>query len=115
MRKITFCLMIMMMFALTAVSAQAAGGHDDHGHGHGVELNKGQIQAKASGLVAKIVEKGQLDPSWKQIKPQKAKETRNHTWLVTFVNPEIKESDKKTLYMFLTLSGEYLAANFTGK
>lgn len=113
MRRITFCLMIMMMFALTAVSAQAAGGHDDHGHG--AELSKSQIEQKASGLVAKIVEKGQLDPSWKQIKPQKASETRNHTWLVTFVNPEIKESDKKTLYMFLTLSGEYLAANFTGK
>lgn len=108
MHKIIFCLML--LFIVTATSALA--GAD---HGHGEALSPTQIQDKASGLVATIIDKGQLAASWKTIKPQKVKETSNHKWLVTFVNPEEKDSEKQTLYMFLTLSGEYIAANFTGK
>ena len=108
MRKFAFCLM--MLFALTATTAHAGAGHD-----HAVELSQSQILEKASGLVARIVEKGQLEDSWRQVKPQEAKENSGHEWVVVFFNPEIKDSGKQTLYMFLTLSGKYIAANFTGK
>ncbi len=108
MRKITFCLM--MFFVLTVNSAHAGDGHN-----HDNELSLNQIQEKASGFVARIVGKGQLDASWTELKPQKTQETSNHEWLVTFVNPEIKDHEKQTLYMFMTLSGEYIAANFTGQ
>lgn len=117
MRKIVFCLVVLI--ALIATPAFGAGGHDDHsGHNHGpaaVELNQSQIQEKASGFVASLVEKGKLDASWAQMKPQEAKANSGHEWVVTFFNTEIKEPEKQTLYMFLTLSGEYVAANFSGK
>ena len=114
MRKITICLM--MLFAFTATPSFGAGGHDDHsGHDHAAQLSQSQIQEKATGFVASIVEKGKLDASWSGIKPQDPKENSRHEWVIVFSNPEIKDSEKQTLYMFLTLSGEYIAANFTGK
>lgn len=108
MRNFAFCLM--MLFALTATTTHAGTGHD-----HATELSQNQILKKASGLVARIVEKGQLEESWRQVKPQEPKKNSGHEWVVVFFNPKIKDSEKQTLYMFLTLSGEYVAANFTGK
>lgn len=113
MRKIIFCLMVLIAF--TAAPALGAGGHEGHGHGPAVELNQSQIQKKAARFVASLVEKGKLDASWAQSKPQDSKKNIGHEWVITFSNPEIKEPEKQTLYMFLTLSGKYIAANFTGK
>ena len=123
MKKIIFCLLILVAF--TSVPALAESGHDhsghDHcsheGHDHGdvMALNQNQVMEKASGYVARLVEKGKLDTSWETITPQEAKENDAHEWVVTFSNPEIKDPEKQTLYMFLTLSGKYIAANFTGQ
>jgi len=92
-------------------------GHDHHGHGHDHEmmLDKAQITEKASGYVAKLVEKGKLDSSWQGIPPAEIKENDAHEWVVTFSNPRIEDPEKQTLYMFLSLSGKYIAANFTGR
>ncbi len=100
----------MILFALTATTVHAGAGHD-----HAVELTQTQVLEKASGFVASIVEKGKLDDSWTEIKPQDPKENSRHEWVVAFFNPAEKDNDKQTLYMFLTMSGEYIAANFTGK
>lgn len=118
MRKIIFCLMVMIAF--TAVPALGAGGHDDHGHhGHGhdhsAELSKAQVIEKASGYVVKLIKKGKLDASWEFVPAKEAKENSAHEWVVTFSNSDIEDPEKQILYMFLTLSGKYIAANFTGK
>ncbi len=36
-------------------------------------------------------------------------------WLVIFNNENITDEEKQTLYVFLTISGEYIAVNYTGK
>ena len=36
-------------------------------------------------------------------------------WKLTFKNPAEKDATKQTLYMFYTLTGNFIAANFTGK
>lgn len=36
-------------------------------------------------------------------------------WVVVFVNDKIADTDKQKLYVFLTLGGDYIAANYTGK
>ena len=36
-------------------------------------------------------------------------------WVVSFVNEKVTDAKKRTLYVFLTLSGDYIAANYTGK
>ncbi len=116
MKKVIFCLMVLIAF--TAAPALGGSGHDHGSHGGhdpAVELSQTQIIAAASGNVANLVKKGKLDASWASIQPQEAKENSAHEWVVTFFNPAIEDPEKKTLYMFLTLSGKYIAANFTGK
>jgi len=118
MKKIIFYLMIAIAFtALPVFAAEDCGhDHDAHaGHDHAAELSKDQVIEKASGYVAKLIEKGKLDASWQQIAPTEVKENDAHEWVVKYSNPELKDSEKLTLYMFLTLSGKYIAANFTGK
>jgi hypothetical protein len=34
---------------------------------------------------------------------------------VSFKNPSAKDKAKETLYVFMTLPGNYIAANFTGQ
>jgi Family of unknown function (DUF6488) len=36
-------------------------------------------------------------------------------WKFTFKNPAEKDTSKQSLYMFYTLTGNFIAANFTGK
>ncbi|MFZ5758602.1 MAG: DUF6488 family protein [Thermodesulfobacteriota bacterium] len=108
MRRIT----VFLIMILALVCGQVYGGD---GHDHANELSQEQIQEKASSYVATIVEKGKLAASWNGIPPGKAIETAEHEWLVSFHNPHEKDLDKQTLYLFLSLSGEYRAANFTGK
>jgi len=124
MKKIIFCMMIVIAFTALPVFAAEDCGHDhdahaghDHGHGHDhdMEISKDQVIEKASGYVDKLIKKGKLDASWEQIAPMGVKENDAHEWVVTYSNPEIEDSEKQTLYMFLTLSGKYIAANFTGK
>ncbi len=122
MKKIIFCLMVMMAFTAAPVFGADGCGHDhgahaghDHGNDNAAELTQSQIQEKASGYVAKLVEKGKLDASWEEIAPKEVKENEAHEWVVTYANPQIEDTEKQTLYLFLSLSGKYIAANFTGK
>jgi hypothetical protein len=36
-------------------------------------------------------------------------------WKVAFKDPGAKDKSKETLYMFFTMTGNFIAANFTGK
>lgn len=65
-----------------------------------------------------LVTSGKLEPSWKgvthealaQVDGRKGKE-----WKVSFRNPAAADQGKQTLYVFLSMPGNVLAANFTGK
>jgi hypothetical protein len=35
-------------------------------------------------------------------------------WVAVFVNDKITDTEKRKFYVFLTLGGDYIAANFTG-
>lgn len=65
-----------------------------------------------------LVKSGKLDASWQalqhnqisQVEGKKGKE-----WKVAFTDPAAKAQSKQTLYMFFTMTGNFIAANFTGK
>ncbi len=65
-----------------------------------------------------LVKSGKLEPSWQalphsaieQVEGKKGKE-----WKVAFKDPAAKDKAKETLYMFFTVTGNFIAANFTGK
>lgn len=65
-----------------------------------------------------LVASGKLDASWKGVKHEKVEQVdgkKGKEWKVTFKNPQVTDSAKQTLYVFLSLPGNVLAANFTGK
>lgn len=93
-----------------------------HEHGPGGSHTHGPISAaaaikKAEGKVKSLIERGKLDKSWSGIKAAEATQKdfgKGQEWVVTFKN-EKAEADKRILYVFYTLTGNYLASNFTGK
>lgn len=101
------------LFSITAI---AGSGHD-HGHSHS-PVNQATAKAKATKTIASLVKQKTIAESWSSI-PAKAVEKKTFNgkqeWVVSFVNEKVTDTEKRQLYIFLTLSGEYIAANYTGK
>ncbi len=65
-----------------------------------------------------LVKGGKLDASWSAIQPEKAETIdgkKGKEWKLTFKNPAVTDASKQTLYMFYSLPGNFIAANFTGQ
>lgn len=117
MRKISTALVIS---SLLFGSASFAGTGHEHGpggsHVHGPISSAAAIK-KAEKQVKGLIEGGKLDKSWSGIKAAEAAQKdfgRGPEWIVTFKNPKA-EANKQTVYVFYTLTGTYLATNFTGQ
>ena len=105
-----------ILFSILPVAVWAGAGHD-HGHSHH-PVSQNKAEEIATKRMIQLVEKGKIDSSWKSVKvasSEKKKFGKKMEWVVTFNNKKISDASKQTLYIFLTLSGDYLAANFTGK
>jgi len=109
-------------FALFSPLALAGSGHDhghDHGHGHSHEpVNQQQAEANASRVVATLVQRGVIEESWKGVAVKRAEQKEfggRMEWVVSYNNDAVSEPEKRTLYIFLSLAGEYIAANYSGK
>lgn len=93
------------------------GGHShDHGHHNTPEISKEKIGKLSRGHIKRLIKSEKIDASWKSAifdKSEKKNFKGTTEWVVTF-NKEKGDKDKK-LYIFLKLSGEFVAANFTGK
>lgn len=98
--------------------AGPGGGHSHgHGHSHGApKISKEKTGEIGRYHVERLVKAGKLEASWKSStldKSEKKTFGKNTEWVVTFDNA--KGVKGKKLYIFLKLSGEFVAANFTGK
>jgi len=106
------------------LTALAGGGHDHgHGHSHGdvqasVDITQNQAETVADLRVDILVNKRKIDKSWKSVKVASAEKKMNghqSEWVITYKNEKVEDSAKSTLYIFLSSTGDYIAANFTGK
>jgi len=100
--------------------ALAGGGHNhDHGHSHShTQVDQATAKSNALDIVKNLVKRNKLDKSWAAVTDgtvEKKTFNGNPEWLAIFVNENISDTDKQTFYVFLTLGGDYIAANFTGK
>lgn len=87
------------------------------GHSH-APVNQEQAEFNASRVVSTLVKNGVIDKSWGDVQVQQSEQKQfgNQTeWVVSYTNESIGDPGKRTLYIFLTISGEYLAANYTGQ
>ncbi|ATH07325.1 hypothetical protein BIY24_05050 [Halobacteriovorax marinus] len=108
-------LIIMVCFSFSVL---AGPGHD-HGHSH--SHSKNEVSKERTGEIGRqhiqrLVKKGKLDSSWLKStfnKSEKKVFGKNTEWVVTFNNKNGLKG--KTLFIFLRLNGDFIAANFTGK
>lgn len=104
-------------FGLTGTSAFAAGAGNCHFHGH-APIKETVIVGCANERKDALADSGKIDAAWKVVKLDKAEKVEGQSmkeWKLTFKNPAEKDATKQTLYMFYTLTGNFIAANFTGK
>lgn len=99
----------------TPVFASASGSCHFHGSKPAEEKTVvGCAMQRKDGLVAA----GKIDAAWKAIQHDKIEQVdgkKGKEWKVTFKDPAAKDKAKETLYVFFTLPGNFIAANFTGK
>lgn len=109
---------VFSIFCTFTFPAVAGPGHShDGGHSHG-PIEKSEAIEKASKVVLQLVERKKIDSSWSELNANKAEKKdfgKGPEWVVSFNNNKIKDASKKTLYVFLTIEGRYLAANYTGQ
>lgn len=64
------------------------------------------------------VKQGTTEASWSDIEPNSVEiieGAKGQEWRVLFENKAASEPSKRTLYMFFTLPGNFIAANYSGK
>lgn len=115
-------LYVMVLFVFTATSPLATNVYA-HGADHGPSapmiepISEKRALELATNIVESIIQKGKIDKTWVKVKPTEAlrKQFSNRfEWVVSFKNPAIEDKSKQILYVFLSVTGEYLAANYTG-
>ena len=116
MRQIIICLLTLFTFSGTAAFAGSGGG--GHSHAPAKPVSEAQALEKATSLVKGFVLKEKIDASWAEVVPTvgiKKQMKSGEEWVITFDNPKVEDKAKQALYVFLSLSGDYLAANYSGK
>jgi hypothetical protein len=90
----------------------------DHGHSHSqIPVDKATAEINATKAIAALVANNTIDKSWATITASSVEQKEFEglsEWMAIFINDKITETEKQKLYVFLTLEGHYIAANYTG-
>ncbi len=115
---ITFASTAAALFCATApVTALAGADSSCHFHGNKPAAESVVLDCADKRKTA-LLSNGKLASNWQPIKHDKAEliDGKNgKEWKVTYKNTQAKDTDQQTLFMFFTPSGNFVAANFTGK
>jgi hypothetical protein len=108
---------IALLLATLAGPAQADEGGSCHFHGSKPATPE-TVAGCATQRKAQLVKQGKLDATWSAAKagaPEQVDGKKGREWKLSFQNPAAPDQSKQTLYMFYTLPGNFIAANFTGQ
>tara|TARA_R110002049_G_scaffold29552_14_gene100445 strand:- start:11680 stop:12045 length:366 start_codon:yes stop_codon:yes gene_type:complete len=116
---------LLLAFTLSVVTFLVMAGNDhDHGHEHDghshsqAAVDDVKAKSNATNMVAELVKRKKLESSWAFISANTVEKKMfegTPEWVVVFVNDAIADVTKQKLYVFLTVNGEYIAANYTGE
>lgn len=87
-------------------------------HKHAKPISKQKAAEKSAEIIKRLIKETKIDSSWLDAKfetIEKKKYGKRTEWKVTYINPKTQDESKKKLYIFMKLSGAYIAANHTGK
>jgi len=109
---------IILTFVLTLFSSVTLAGA---GHDHGPPrepVTQQQAEQIASQFVSGFVSDGKIETSWSNIKVYKSEQKNfggNQEWVISYNNEAVSDPNKRTIYIFLGLGGEFLGGNYTGE
>ncbi len=110
---------IASLIATLALAPAAYAGGDGECHFHGnAPAKESVVTGCAKQQKDALAAKGKIDASWKTVALEKAETVDGKSkkeWKLTYKNPAEKDASKQTLFMFYSLSGNFIAANFTGQ
>jgi len=114
-------LVLFISLGLTNNPAFAGSGHE-HGPGgshkpHGGPVDEATVIKRATKVKNNLAIKGTIPKSWatkSHTGIEKKTYAKGPEWVVTFNNKEVKDKKKQTLYIFYSVDGHYIAANYTG-
>lgn len=114
-----FLMVTIMMATCLSVTDKASAAESSSCHFHGNTAATPDIVAGCAMQRKEIlIKNGKIDKSWQLIQQDKLEQVdgkKGKEWLVKFKNPNLRDEAKETLYMFFTPTGNFIAANFTGK
>lgn len=114
-----FLMVTIMTASCLSVTDRASAAESSSCHFHGNKAATSDTVADCAMQRKEIlIEKGKIDKSWLPVQQDKLEQVdgkKGKEWLVTFKNPNSRDEAKGTLYMFFTPTGNFIAANFTGK
>lgn len=114
----TLILVSALVFSTTIFAGPGGGAHS-HGHGHSQAapaISKEKTQEIGKFHISRLVKAEKLESTWSEAvydQSEKKVFSGSEEWVVTFTNE--KSTKEKKLFIFLKISGEFVAANFTGK
>ncbi len=115
MNKTLIAAALIAVFSAPAVRADA--GSSCHFHGS-KPASETTVLGCATQRKETLVKARKLEAGWLGIKHETialVDGKKGKEWKVSFTNPSVEDKDKKTLYMFFTPVGNFVAANFSGQ
>lgn len=115
MKHLTITLLCSMLFYIAPAFAGT-------GHSHGPTKEQPPVSSEVTAsraleIVKELASAGKIEATWVGLKESKVEQktfNNRQEWVVTYKNKEISDVSKQTLYLFFTLSGDYIAANYSG-
>ena len=108
-----------VVLTLMIISPLAMAGKGSSCHFHGSKkAEKSTIEQCGIERKNLYLKNGTLDTSWSNIEPSVIEivdGAKGKEWRLRFDNPNAPDSSKRSLYMFFSLPGNFIAANYSGK
>lgn len=107
-----------LLISLGLAFATASFGHSDHHHPPKKPVTEDVAKKNAGDSISALIKKKKLEESWSKaefVSIEKKKFGGKEEWVAIYMNKAVKDATKQKLYIFMKLSGEFLAANYTGK
>jgi hypothetical protein len=111
-------MLVSMFLVTTFTAANFAFAHSDHHHPPKKPVTAEVAKTKAKEGIAQLIKMKKIDKSWTKadlLGVEKRKFAEKEEWVATFHNKTVKDAAKQKLYVFMKLSGDFIAANYTGK
>ena len=107
---------LFVALALMFTSASPANAHPGHEGFDGASPRQ-FATSSAQGVIDTMIARNILEPSWRNIEPDSVAFRERQgamEWVVVFRNEAVRDRTHRVLYVMVTSSGEYIAANYTG-